>query len=82
MIWLILQIGVLAQVPSNANVFGDPGNNMGHSPTEDGDAIGEVVLRRTDFDAVGDVGEEEHVKPDVIGYAIGNWQPTNPATDL
>ncbi|MCZ6816566.1 MAG: hypothetical protein O7F76_07665, partial [Planctomycetota bacterium] len=55
---------------------------MGHSPTEVGDAIGEVVVRRTDFDAVGDVGEEEHVKPDVIGYAIGNWQPTNPATDL
>lgn len=82
MIWLILQIAVLAQVPVDSGISDDPGSVANQSPTVVDDAIGEVVLRRTDYGATGDVAEPLHAKPDIAGYEIGNWQPTDPATDL
>lgn len=82
MIWLLIQVCIFAWGPIDPGIDRDPENVANDAPTLISDETGEAVVRRTDYGAVGDVAEELHAKPDIAGYRIGNWQPTDAPADL
>lgn len=45
------------------------------------DPIGDTELRRTDFGNDGVVNVPVHRMPDLVGYQLGRWTPTDPSVD-
>jgi hypothetical protein len=59
-----------------------PQGPIPYSPVLVWDTLGEAVVRRTDLGADGAVGVDVHQVPDLVGYQIGRWAPTNATTNI